>query len=748
MKNSFISEQTKLCNDIATKAAQHLLANQVLVKDLNLDFVSDKTIQTEFKLFNKSISNITLRISLIDHAEFKVSSGVGNIRVGLEQFWRVSPSGKLYTLNGFKGRTPSHKGIKLAPIVEEVVRPKNKLKALVLSLLKTVPGIFAVLRRGRDLFFPEPQVDLSLYEGVTFRLLPSSNGHQNYICQSYDEGGIYDEFVNAEGLKYPAQVTGNYYADSYSCLVFERLYIQTHDEKWLQASLASQRFTERVYPQYMPAGIVWHHSDFKNAAILEQILTSVDKASCLQPWNITHFFEDRYEPTNVFALRYHWKSLLNKLDPDNVMSQGADDDLQRLVADQTADGLFHDNIATYPDAHDLTYHQYSTACLGMGLLQSNNPQGWTVFYHAVRFTLQTLSPNGEPAYTGRASNNIHQSASAILAFSIAASNTDDSDFAMVLLKGISVVAKRLKQFQLESGMLPTAMNSYVELRMGWNHCHTPYNSLVAFMLLKAESILIKLNLQGRACLLPLENNAMWLANDAGFASVSNGEYYLVCFAGCDRSYGWSEEKHVTGSAGIALFGEVNSDSILPCLDVNLPDEVVISDMPIINGQAAFGRGNLEKTDDAIKYTHHYGGANVTRYYLFIDNDLIIISNIKALGPNVRVNGVMAWAVLHTDNGKEISCEQNNSLMISKGQHQQHIQVWHLNNSDIQGVKQSKRVTNAKGMASRFEFGSALVVEQTSILIVSSREKISEYKIYLEEDNVCISHAKGIHRSKV
>ena len=748
MKNSFIREQTKLCNDIATKAAQHLLANQVIVKDLNLDFMSYKTIQTDFKLFNKSMSNITLHISLIDHAEFKVSSGVGHIRVGLEQFWRLSPSGKLYTLSGFKGRKPSHKGIKLAPIVEEVVRPKNKLKVLLLSVLKTIPGIFAALKKGRDLFFPEPQVDLSLYEGVTFRLLPSSNGHQNYICQSYDEGGIYDEFVNAEGLKYPAQVTGNYYADSYSCLVFERLYIQTHDEKWLQASLASQRFTERVYPQYMPAGIVWHHSDFKNAAILEQILSSVDKESSLRPWNITQFFEDRYEPTNVFALRYHWKSLLNKLDPDNAMSHGADDDLQRLVADQTADGLFHDNIATYPDAHDLTYHQYSTACLGMGLLQSNNPQGWVIFYQAVRFTLQTLSPNGEPAYTGRASNNIHQSASAILAFSIAASSTEDSDFALVLLKGISVIAKRLKQFQLESGMLPTAMNSYFELRMGWNHCHTPYNSLVSFMLLKAESILLELQLQERACLLPLENNTLWLANDAGFASVSNGEIYLVCFAGCDRSYGWSEERHVTGAAGLALFGEVNNDSILPCLDVNLPDEVVISDMPIINGQAAFGRGQLEKADGAIKYTHHYGGANVTRHYLFIENDLVIIGNIKALDANVSVNGVMAWAVLHSENDKEFSCSQNNTLKIYAGNRERHIKVWHINNSDIKGIKQSKRVSNAKGMASRFEFGSALVSEQTSILIVSSQEKIAKYKIYLEGESVHITHSKGTRLIKV
>jgi hypothetical protein len=740
--NHTLNNQTELCNDIAKNLARHLIANQVIAQDFKLDFGQSETLALEIKLFNKSEKSIPLNIKVVNGNQFVVTTGMAKIKVPLGQFWRITESGTLSTIPDFFGLKPSHKGIKLPNVVHPSVDKVKPTKAIIVAGLKKLPWVLSLLKTCRDYFFPEPHQDLSMSEGVTFRLCQHPEQENTFVCESYDEGGIFDEYINAEGLSYPHQVAGNYYADAYSCLVFERMFRLTHDDKWLKASLASQRFTQRVYPQYMPASIVWHHSDFKNAAIVEEQLASQSIPGVIQPWSIDTFYEDRYEPTNVFALRYHWKSVLAKLTNDDKLLQSANKDLEKVACDQTDDGLFHDNIATYPDAHDLTYHQYSTACLGLGLLQTEDPKGWDMFNRAVRFTLNALSPSGEPAYTGRASNNIHQSASAILAFSIAASRSSKIDEIDMFLKGISVMAVRLKSFQLDSGMLPTAMNTYVDKRMAWNHCETPYNGLVGYMLLRAASILEQLTESENSTLLPLEQEHTWLANDAGFASLGNGHQYLVFFAGCDRSYGWSEDRHVTGCAGLALFGDVNGNSLLPCLDVSIPDEVVISDMPIINGQAAFGRGHLSQESDSIKYSHSYGGADVIRLYSLINNDLVIVSRIKSLGKPLQIQGGMAWAGLHQKHFELNVDKAHSMLTIKNGDNHLCAKVWHFRNNNFGGVQQSQKVSNAKGMATRYDFGCGIVkAELLSVLVLSKPDKIHNYRVTDDKKGIQIDLAE-------
>jgi hypothetical protein len=740
--NHILNNQTELCNDIAKNLARHLIANQVIAQDFKLDFGQSETLAFELKLMNKSEKSIPLNIKVVNGNQFVVTTGMAKIKVPLGQFWRITESGTLSTIPDFFGLKPSHKGIKLPNVVNSSVDKVNPTKAIIVAGLKKLPWVLSLLKTSRDYFFPEPHQDLSMSEGVTFRLCQHSEQENTFVCESYDEGGIFDEYINAEGLSYPHQVAGNYYADAYSCLVFERIFRLTHDDKWLKASLASQRFTQRVYPQYMPASIVWHHSDFKNAAIVEEQLASQSIPGVIQPWSIDTFYEDRYEPTNVFALRYHWKSVLAKLTNDDKLLQSANKDLEKVACDQTDDGLFHDNIATYPDAHDLTYHQYSTACLGLGLLQTEDPKGWDMFNRAVRFTLKALSPSGEPAYTGRASNNIHQSASAILAFSIAASRSSKIDEIDMFLKGISVMAVRLKSFQLDSGMLPTAMNTYVDKRMAWNHCETPYNGLVGYMLLRATSILEQLTESENSTLLPLEQDNIWLANDAGFASLGNGHQYLVFFAGCDRSYGWSEDRHVTGCAGLALFGDVNGNSLLPCLDVSIPDEVVISDMPIINGQAAFGRGHLSQESDSIKYSHCYGGADVIRLYSLINNDLVIVSRIKSLGKPLQIQGGMAWAGLHQEYF-DLNVDKTHSMLtIKNGDNHLCAKVWHFRNNNLGGIQQSQKVSNAKGMATRYDFGCGIVKDELlSVLVLSKIDNIHNYRVIDDKKGIQIDLAE-------
>ncbi len=740
------SKQIDCCVDIAKDLARHLISNQVIAKDLELDFGRNEVLAFDVKLLNKSEKSVPLRIKRVNENSFVVSSQIAKIDVSTGQFWRITESGNLTTIPGFVGLTPSHKGIK---VTEKVPSPEDEVeptKAIIVAGLKKLPWLLSLLKLCRDYFFPEPHQDLSMSEGVTFRLCHNSGQKNLFVCESYDEGGIFDEYINAEGLSYPPQVAGNYYADAYSCLVFERVFKLTQDEKWLEASLASQRFTQRVYPQYMPASIVWHHSDFKNAAIVEQQLASQSDPSVLQPWTIGRFYEDKYEPTNVFALRYHWKSVLANLTNDDRLLQSANKDLEKVAVDQTDDGLFHDNISTYPDAHDLTYHQYSTACLGLGLLQTDDLIGWNIFNRAVRFTLRVLSPSGEPAYTGRASNNIHQSASAILAFAIAASRSSKTDEIDMFLKGINVMASRLKSFQLDNGMLPTAMNSYVSERMAWNHCETPYNGLVCYMLFRAASILKQLRQSKNSTLLPLEKDHIWLANDAGFASLGNGHQYLVFFAGCDRSYGWSEDRHVTGCAGLALFGDVDVHDLLPCLDVSIPGEVVISDMPVINDQAAFGRGHLSQGSDWIKYRHCYGGAEITRLYSLINNDLVVVSRIRSLGRPLQIQGAMAWAGLHQENVDFTLEKENSVLTISNKNNQLFLKVWHFGNNIFGGVQQSQKVSNAKGMASRYDFGSGVVKDELwSVLILSKKDKVRNYKVINDNKGVKIEFAELCRR---
>src|SRR3989338_586924 len=141
-----------------------------------------------------------------------------------------------------------------------------------------------------------------------------------------------------------------------------------------------------------------------------------------------------------------------------------------LKKNQTKEGLIHDNNREdYKDAHDLTYHQYSLACLASSLNYINNRKVKEIFSKGIDFSSKIVLPNGEIAYNGRGANNIQYLASAIYAFKVASDILNDDKY-----KSLSyLMLNQLKKWQLHDGLIPIGMNKHLNRRMAWNHCLTP-----------------------------------------------------------------------------------------------------------------------------------------------------------------------------------------------------------------------------------------------------------------------------------
>jgi len=690
-----------LYQNIATGMATHLYNNQVIVDKIPFS-VLDKKTSLNFKLIRKSDNHSDLAI--IKNGSFFYLKANNKIKVKTQQLFRISTTGTLSTLKEFYGVKENHKGIKNSEKITTTssnINKENFTRKLIKKLLSQTPGLFNKIKAARDYLFPEPSTDLSNSEGITF-YIKADREDNKFTLTCYDSGGIFDEFLNAEGINYPSQVAGNYYADAYSILLFLQLHEETKKVFWLEAAEQSWEFIKRIYPQYLPAQIVWHHSDFKNAGILEVIKQYGNKYPQFS-WPDKLLVEDHYEPTNVFALRFHWKSLAIKLKRKENCLKNINKNLAHLINDQTLDGLFHDNINTYPDAHDLTYHQYSTACLGQAISVNNDKLAIKCFFKAVHFTLYALGPDGEPAYTGRASNNIHQSASAIIAFHIAANLTNDRKFSIQLLNGAFSIAKRMQKFQQTTGMIPTALNKEINKRMAWNHCETPYNALAGYFLMRALDFSRKLNFEYAD--LPLQTSQCFLANDAGFATLSDNHQYIVIFSGCARSYAWSEGRHITGCAGIALHGYQGEESSSPSLDYPLPEDIPITDLPILNGKAAFGRGQLSKNSNGsiITYVHSYGSVKIKRCYQLVEDGLLIVTETTS-DTEYTIDGILAWPMQWHE---KIKCRHDiTKQRITINQSKENLYI-HYDCDSIQAMKNIlllPKISNAKGYCTIIKVG--------------------------------------------
>lgn len=636
---NFHDEITELYISLASRMAEFLRDSQVIWPERSPLECKQNNISE--KLLWTSNKELTLNIAINNSRAIIQSKNKVTVAIG--DFFRISETGIISYIPSFQGLRPLNKYDTPKTNIEKSTSLQCSKKPILKLALKKIPYLFKIVKVFQATFFPEKEIDLSKHEGVSFRILidPENNFH---ILECYDHGGIFERRLNAEGETYPPQVAGNYYADGYSALTFLRQYDLTKDICWLQAAERSWRFVTRVYPQYKPASIVWHHSDFKNAAILE-IVTKYSTKYPQFNWNGGILVEDFYEPTNIYALRVYWKSIALKNKIPAYNSELINQDINRLVQEQTLEGLFHDNIATYPDAHDLTYHQYSTACLAQAIAFNEDIVIRGIFKKACNFTLNFFGPKGEPAYTGRASNNLHQSASCILAMHVCSSIVEDPSVKNEMMLAAFLAAKRLKIFQLSDGFIPTGLNHEVDLRMGWNHCGGTYNALASYFLMRATDF-IEHSIEP-AKVLPLQKSGINIANDSGYASISDGKSYIVVFSGCDESYGWSEGKHKTGVAGIALFSHDNFVlSEVPSLDFVIQNQQLISDLPTINGHRPYGRGMLKlgNPKSSIVYEHEYGGAHFERCYELTEQGLKIETTIES-NFEMTIEGLVKWCCL-------------------------------------------------------------------------------------------------------
>ena len=554
------------------------------------------------------------------------------------EFFRVDLTGRVTSLPGFRGVQPSAGG----------------LRALLKAGLRGFRPTARAMVKARELAFERlPAFELSRAEGVTWRLQRLDPASRELGFQAYDAGGIYDAHMNSEGVRLPPQVAGNHYADAYAAYAFAWYYRRTGCAEYLEAARAALGFVRRVYPQYAATGFAAHHSDFKNPAFLETVEALLAPTGSLDGNEVAasralirRFREGTYNPTNVYALRFHWHAARAAVAADDPVS--IERCLARLRRDQTAEGLIQDNYVHYPDAHDLTYHQYSLASLAQGLAWRDDPEVRQRFLAGAGLSLALTTPDGEIAYVGRGANNVYHVASAVLAFEAAARlHTARPTEAGAFRRGARLLAAQIECWQQADGMLPTAMNALISERVAWNHCETPYNALVAVMLQKASHLA---DASIGEAPLPMDvPGYIRILDDSGFAAVRTDELYAVLFSGCAPSYLWSGRTHQTGVAGLAQLGLAGRGPLLPILD-HPPAAATapITDLPVVNGRAAFGRGRLSAIAGpvpAIMLRHRYGGGLVDRLYALSGRTVIVATRIEAARPwgGLDVRGLSAVA---------------------------------------------------------------------------------------------------------
>ncbi len=564
-------------------------------------------------------------------------------------------SGRFFRLNPFD-RVEQVRGITTAP--------RQRLQRIV-SAAKGVAN--QTSRIVNHFFLGGMDVDTrglsrDLLEGI---LSPGRSREGGFVCRwsfeaegkarvdVVDYGGILDDNPNVEGQAEEPRVMTNYYADGYAAYLFLRRYKETGDEQYFSAGIDNLEFLLRTYEGY-PRGLTWMHHEFKNPAFLECV-------ALLKQWgrlpenfidNLKRLRVDRYEPTNVYALRYYWKVLLRESGgrADERRIQTCRD---RLLKDQTADGLIMDNNPPmYLAARDLTYHQYSLACLAGALdFGVEDDVIRDIFIKGCEFSRAMLLGNGEVSYNGRGANNIYHIASAIYAFSFAHRKYGFE------VGSLEPMFERLTEFTNQDGSLPTALNLYGDERMAWNHCRTPYNALTAFLLLKAEDAGLPsvAGAQGTV-------EAKKFFNESGYGIYRCDAYEAVLFYGLSESYVYSGA-HRTGVSGLAAFLPNSGKPLNLILNRSLRDGgALATDLPTIIHDGCHYEpigGQLSETESGFLWRQSNQVFTYERAYCFEQDGLKFIDRLEMKqGGVMKVQNAFGWPL----NSQAYSYELNDKFI--------------------------------------------------------------------------------------
>ncbi|MFH1275555.1 MAG: hypothetical protein ABIH82_00425 [Candidatus Woesearchaeota archaeon] len=707
----FLYNQQIIAEDVVLKPAR-------IVSDAPKNYFGESSFKTkiirglsdEFE-FSVYFCNLEGKIGVMIGAGRDISSFAGPFFSG--DFFRIDTEGKInQRLNesSVDSAGMASNAISLLKTFPKKIKniPKAKHKGTVLAIMGStlVKEFFYKYARQKK------NKNMQKVAGITFRI--AELNCEKLCLESYDQGGIYDFYLNTEGNAYPPQNPADYYADAYAAVCFGELFKKTWDQRYLEAGLLCLDFISRTYNNYQASSLVWYHRDFKNPAFIEaveNIYFNHLSSEKLQAYRnlIQKMESDYYSATNVFALRYHWMSARNHFFKRNDKVKKF---LQKLEEDQLKDGLIQDNNygALYFDSYDLTYHQYALACLARGLEYDQDAKSRKkaekIFLRGALFSLNLLTPDGEVSYYGRGANNVYHLASGVYAFMKAAQMVKDEKLASQFVLGAEKILSYLLPYQQTNGMFATALNEEIAERYGWNHCATPYNAQSAYFLIDALKLLdqVKDNEDGNnndsKNGLPFEKRGLVYFKPSGYMTVNTGNYYVVMFRGSPPSYGWSDNKHQVGIGGMCMLGISGKGSLLPIQDLSLnqDNKVALTTSYYSSFEEVFN-GNLELFEGRIPLVLH-SYAEKKQWYLFFDNFILMIYQGEGkIGNSVfnfpaRADG--AWKVDDSvDNRGKVICRSDDC-----GFFVQSI----FSKLNYKASWQEKEVSNPRGKAKLIEFG--------------------------------------------
>ena len=427
--------------------------------------------------------------------------------------------------------------------------------------------------------------------GLVWQVEASSSSEVVLSCA--DAGGVLETRANTESDRWPAQAAGMYYADAFAAAVFARLAMD--DERWRTAARAAMRHVTATYRRYPPAPI-WYHHEFKNAALAEAAAMLGEPAPS---W----LHGDSYEPTNVMAVRLHWLAAR--------AARPQRGDMRRiarcravLLERQAPNGLFRDDRPPlHDDVHDLSYHLFALGFIARYLSSCEDAKLQAAFRRGCMLVRDTQLRDGQVALCGRGTNNSYQTAAAIHALTFAETRFPAEGFG----EGAAAAWHYLSKWRQDDGWFPVACNGETEARMGWNHCATPYNALVAYFLLCTADLVGTAH--RRTMLARTDSYA-----DERFARLRSADGELAFVAAFNGGYAWSG-RHLAGIAGATGLSFADACTVTlspesltePHLDVtDLPD-IRIGDR-VIDWRApgtisvAEGRLSYRAGDVAVTYS--------------------------------------------------------------------------------------------------------------------------------------------------
>jgi hypothetical protein len=400
--------------------------------------------------------------------------------------------------------------------------------------------------------------------GLTFRVVRATGEVLNLKC--LDFGGIYSKHLNAEGVRWPDQVAVGYYSTEYASYVFHHMYEINKEVIWLKALEDSLVYFINTYKPYK--AIAFDHFEFKllpmllllaklkdSALISEALVTNLE--SCLG------YNEKEYTPVNVYAMRI--ASLSVGLEGEKFRLSKIDQYLRILEANITPQGLIRDNyLPAYKNSADLTYHQFSLACLVLAGMKHTDSRIQRLISKGLAFSRYVRTQGCHVSYYGRGSNNIYHLASYVFAESCA------SDTHFYAIDGI--LDLYLSYLNEDCG-LPSALNRHFESRMGWNHCNIPYIGQSLFFLALSLEVLEK-----EKKMICDEKIDLGQVKHPDYLKISNNTFEFICGRGSD-TYVWSDGVYLTGCPGLASVSIAGQD-LLASLGYNFRVKEWITDLPL------------------------------------------------------------------------------------------------------------------------------------------------------------------------